>query len=82
MSVAPSRDFDALLEYLKRTRGFDFNAYKPPSLKRRIAKRMQAAGVDDFAAYIDYLEVHPDEFAALFDVILINVTAFFRDAPA
>jgi len=82
MTDAQDRDFDALLEYLKRTRGFDFNAYKPPSLKRRIEKRMQTAGIDGFAHYLDYLEVHPEEFAALFDVILINVTAFFRDTPA
>jgi two-component system CheB/CheR fusion protein len=82
MTDAPDREFDALLEYLKQTRGFDFNAYKPPSLQRRIVKRMQAVGVQGFANYMDYLEVHPDEFAALFDVILINVTAFFRDTPA
>ena len=36
----------------------------------------------DYSEYLDYLEVHPDEFAALFDTILINVTAFFRDPPA
>jgi two-component system CheB/CheR fusion protein len=31
---------------------------------------------------MDYLEVHPTEFAELFNAILINVTAFFRDQPA
>ncbi len=82
MTDGANRDFDALLAHLQRTRGFDFNAYKPPSLRRRIAKRMQAVGIIGFATYIDYLEVHPDEFAALFDVILINVTAFFRDTAA
>ena len=45
-------------------------------------KRMQAVGVDDYADYLDYLEVHPDEFTALFNTILINVTSFFRDPPA
>src|SRR5436190_12581389 len=72
-------DFEVLLEYLKRTRGFDFAAYKRPSLMRRIQKRMQAVGIGGFTAYVDYLEVHPDEFVELFNVILINVTAFFRD---
>src|SRR5436190_10772140 len=72
-------DFEVLLEYLKRTRGFDFAAYKRPSLMRRIQKRMQAVGIGGFTAYLDYLEVHPDEFAELFNVILINVTSFFRD---
>ena len=28
--------FEQLLSYLKRTRGFDFSAYKPASLQRRI----------------------------------------------
>jgi two-component system CheB/CheR fusion protein len=82
MTDAPDRQFEALLEYLKRTRGFDFNAYKPLSLMRRIQKRMQMLGVSGFANYIDHLEVHPDEFAHLFNTILINVTAFFRDPPA
>jgi two-component system CheB/CheR fusion protein len=76
---AESPDFDALLDYLKRTRGFDFNAYKRPSLMRRVQKRMQAVNVSAFDHYIDFLEVHPEEFGQLFNVILINVTSFFRD---
>ena len=80
--VAESRDFDSLLDYLKRTRLFDFAAYKRPSLMRRIQKRMLAVGIEGFADYVDYLEVHPDEFAQLFNSILINVTGFFRDETA
>jgi two-component system CheB/CheR fusion protein len=73
------REFDTLVEYLRRTRGFDFSAYKRTSLMRRVQKRMQSVNCEGFAEYTDYLEVHPDEFAHLFNVILINVTAFFRD---
>ena len=73
---------DRLLEYLKRTRAFDFSAYKRGSLMRRVEKRMQMVGIASFGDYTDYLEVHPDEFVQLFDVILINVTAFFRDESA
>jgi two-component system CheB/CheR fusion protein len=72
-------DWTALLTYLQTARGFDFHGYKPASLARRIRKRMDAVGVDTFARYQDYLEVHPDEFAGLFNTILINVTSFFRD---
>jgi two-component system CheB/CheR fusion protein len=79
MDISPEREFDGLLDYLKRARGFDFNAYKRPSLTRRVRQRMQTVGVDRFADYTDFLEVHPDEFAQLFNVILINVTSFFRD---
>jgi two-component system CheB/CheR fusion protein len=78
----PPPEFEALLDYLKRTRSFDFNAYKRGSLMRRIQKRMQAISVSQFDEYTDYLEVHPEEFAHLFNSILINVTSFFRDESA
>ena len=35
------REFELLLEHLKRTRGFDFTGYKRSSLMRRVQKRMQ-----------------------------------------
>jgi two-component system CheB/CheR fusion protein len=70
---------EILLDYLKRTRGFDFTGYKRASLGRRIVKRMDTVGIEGFDEYVDYLEVHPEEFPALFNTVLINVTAFFRD---
>jgi len=73
---------EALLEFLKRSRGFDFSGYKRSSLSRRIVKRMQMVEVGRYADYVDYLEVHPDEYPMLFNMILINVTAFYRDVPA
>src|SRR3954454_11213545 len=79
---APSSDFVHLLDYLKGTRGFDFSSYKVSSLVRRVRKRMHEVGISSYAEYIDFLEVHPDEFLPLFNTILINVTAFFRDPQA
>jgi two-component system CheB/CheR fusion protein len=73
--------FDTLLDHLRRIRGFDFTAYKRSSLKRRVDKRMEVVGRAGYDAYLDHLEVHQDEFAALFNTILINVTSFFRDEP-
>ena len=75
-------EFGRLLEYLKQTRGFDFTGYKRTGLARRFQKQMGTVGVSGYDDYRDYLEVHPDEFAALFNAILINVTAFFRDPAA
>ncbi len=74
--------FVILLEHLKRSRGFDFQGYKRTTLVRRVLKRMQTVGISDYLEYLDYLEVHPDEFTQLFNTILINVTSFFRDEPA
>src|SRR4051812_30651858 len=59
-------EWSGLLNYLLNARGFDFHGYKPASLARRIRKRMDAVGIGGFAAYQDYLEVHPNEFATLF----------------
>jgi two-component system CheB/CheR fusion protein len=75
------RDLEVLLDYLRRSRGFDFTGYKRASLSRRIAKRMQAVGADGYLSYLDHLEVDPEEFTHLFNTILINVTSFFRDPP-
>jgi len=74
--------FEALLDYLKGTRGFDFTAYKRSSLMRRIQKRLQAIGIESYDAYQAYLAAHPEEFGLLFNTILINVTSFFRDPEA
>ena len=74
--------FDALVEYLRNERGFDFTGYKRPSLVRRVRRQMQLVGVESYEEYLDYLQVHPEEFTALFNMILINVTSFFRDADA
>jgi two-component system CheB/CheR fusion protein len=43
---------------------------------------MQVVGCQSYVDYLDFLEVHPDEFSELFDTLLINVTSFFRDAAA
>jgi two-component system, chemotaxis family, CheB/CheR fusion protein len=75
------RDLEVLLDYLRRSRGFDFTGYKRASLSRRINKRMQVVGVDGYLSYLDHLEVDPEEFTQLFNTILINVTGFFRDPP-
>src|SRR5262245_25338487 len=81
---APPEDpaFEALLDYIRENRGFDFTGYKRQSLRRRFAKRMQALRIESHEEYQRYLADHPDEFIDLFNTILINVTGFFRDPPA
>ncbi|WP_375431350.1 CheR family methyltransferase [uncultured Friedmanniella sp.] len=74
--------FEALLGLLKDSRSFDFTGYKRPSLMRRVRHRMSELGMTSFEAYADVLQLQPEEFTALFNTILINVTSFFRDADA
>ncbi|HET6709148.1 hypothetical protein [Amycolatopsis sp.] len=49
---------------------------------RRVRRRMSQAEIDSYADYVGRLQVHTDEFVALFNTILINVTGFFRDPDA
>jgi two-component system CheB/CheR fusion protein len=70
---------EALLDFVKRGRGVDFTGYKRSSLERRLRRRLDAVGCTSFGDYLDYLEVHPDEYDQLYDTLLIDVTEFFRD---
>ena len=74
MNGADDLGLEPLLEYLKKSRGFDFTAYKRATLARRIDKRLQALGLENTNQYLDFLEVHPVEFNHLFNTILINAT--------
>ncbi|MEW5860385.1 MAG: protein-glutamate O-methyltransferase CheR, partial [Cyanobacteriota bacterium] len=72
-------EFEVLLDYLKRSRGFDFTGYKRPSLMRLVLNRMHQVGIDSCTKYIDYLKGQPEEFTNLFNTLFVNVTSFFRD---
>ena len=79
----PARQqLDDFLQFVRDARGFDFTGYKSSTVERRVALRMNDVGVTTYDEYIDYLELHGDEYEALFNSILINVTGFFRDGPA
>ncbi|MFW5473828.1 CheR family methyltransferase [Knoellia sp. CPCC 206450] len=81
-ATASDDDFERLLTFLKDSRAFDFTGYKRPSLLRRIRHRMREVSITSVDDYIDLLQLQPEEFTALFNTILINVTGFFRDSEA
>ena len=69
----------AILARLRTTTGADFSAYKPPTIRRRIARRMALAHVETLEEYARHLEGHAEEVQALYQDCLITVTSFFRD---
>jgi hypothetical protein len=79
MAKKPETTLDTLLEFVRESRGFDFTGYQRSSIERRVAKRMRHVGAERYDEYLDYLQLHAEEFAELFNAILINVTGFFRD---
>lgn len=62
-----------------KTTGIDLRHYKPPTIKRRIAKQMSLLKMRNVQQYIDYLKSEPSEVEALSQDVLIKVTSFFRD---
>ncbi|WP_156688608.1 CheR family methyltransferase [Mycobacterium sp. Marseille-P9652] len=82
MDATTDEAFEALLRYMRDSRGFDFTGYKRTSLMRRVRHRMDQSGYTSFEEYLDFLQASSDEFTALFNTILINVTSFFRDPEA
>lgn len=70
---------DRILALLLTATSVDFGAYKPPTIRRRIARRMALARAETLPDYARYLEGHPDEVRALCEDCLITVTSFFRD---
>ena len=62
--------------------GCDFRCYKKSTILRRIERRMGLHHISDMAQYSDLLRQDADEVSQLLKDLLINVTAFFRDAEA
>ncbi len=75
-------ELEGLLFFIRDSRGFDFTGYKRSSLARRIRKRMNDISITGYIDYRDRLETDAEEFRALFNTVLINVTGFFRDTEA
>lgn len=67
---------------LKSHEDFNLQQYKPPTVLRRIARRMSLAAARDFSEYLDLLRESSAERGALIKDLLINVTNFFRDPEA
>lgn len=72
-------EFEALLDYLKHSRGCDLTGYKRSTLMRRFQYRMQSININSYQSYRQHLQSDPSEWLALLDDVLINVTTFFRD---
>ena len=72
-------EFTAVTELLRDRRQFDLGQYKDRCIRRRIAKRLRACKVADFASYLKRLEMDRDELDTLLATISIHVSQFFRN---
>ena len=67
---------------LRNQVGHDFGGYKTKTFFRRVQRRMHVTEAKTQDDYVARLKADPNEVAALFRDLLINVTNFFRDGEA
>jgi len=80
--VSKNETLGKIYSLLRSFSRVDFSAYKPGTIKRRIARRMFLRKIDNLDAYLLFLRKDREEVESLFNDILINVTSFFRDPEA
>jgi chemotaxis methyl-accepting protein methylase len=73
------RDFQFLLDKIKRNRNLDFKEYRTSVLERRIQYRMHLAGCGSYWDYVMLLNRDPGEYDRLIETLTIKVSEFFRD---
>ncbi len=77
----PKDGLQPIIRLLRDRTPHDFSAYKPGTLRRRIARRQALLNIasQDDEAYLKVLRADSEELASLSSDLLINVTDFFRD---
>jgi two-component system, chemotaxis family, CheB/CheR fusion protein len=81
-SSSDNEGLEKVFQILRSLNGLDFSHYKPPTLQRRIHRRMALQRIEKLNEYASFLQEHPDEVEKLYGDLLINVTSFFRDPHA
>ncbi|TWW00768.1 CheR family methyltransferase [Chitinophaga pinensis] len=71
-----------VFQLVREHSGQDFHHYKPPTITRRIAKRMAQFNIKSLEEYLQLLRSSEEESKALAKDFLIGVTRFFRDKSA
>jgi two-component system CheB/CheR fusion protein len=68
-----------ILQLLHKRKNVDFSHYKMNTIKRRMLRRMLVHKIKTLKEYIEILTNQSNEIDILYQDLLINVTAFFRD---
>jgi chemotaxis protein methyltransferase CheR len=72
-------DFDKIKIIIYRKAGINLSESKRQLVYSRLARRLRALGLPDFAAYLNFLESNVDEQEEFINALTTNLTAFFRE---
>ena len=79
ISTDPKGALAKIFAMLRNKTKIDFTFYKPPTITRRIERRITITQATSLEDYADYLVQHPQEVITLYRELLIGVTHFYRD---
>jgi chemotaxis protein methyltransferase CheR len=74
-----SREVRRMLDAIVEQYGYDFRDYAPASIRRRIARRMEAEGVGSLSAFQERVLSDPACMERLIVALTVHVTSMFRD---
>lgn len=74
------QDFDTLRSLLLAKTGISLSDSKTQMVYSRLSRRLQVLGIENFRAYIQWLQQHPEEYEEFVNALTTNLTAFFREA--
>lgn len=78
----PKSPIDYIFSLLVERFGTDFRCYKSATIERRIRRRYEMCGLNNYQDYADFVAADREEISTLYNDLLIDVTAFFRDGEA
>ncbi len=73
-------DFEAFLADALPPLGLYPAAHRRRNIRRRIARRMESAGIHDFTRYAELVRRDPAEREALRSLLVVTISRFFRNA--
>lgn len=73
------KEQDMIIKYLIKHRGVDFSGYSLSTIENQLGQRLNNTNNETIPEYLEYIKSHPDELNYLIDVLIVNVSSFFRD---
>ncbi|MFN3880861.1 MAG: CheR family methyltransferase [Nitrincola lacisaponensis] len=72
-------DFERIRSLIRERAGISLSDRKRDLVYSRIARRLRALKLKQFAEYLDYLVMHESEMQDFINALTTNLTAFFRE---
>lgn len=71
--------YEYISSLLLNKAGIHLEENKKIMIQSRISRRLRALNIEDYDAYIHYLDLHPDEITHCVNALTTNKTDFFRE---